>query len=94
VGATIVKKEYDALCDSGRDVLISTCCHSINLLIEKHYPDAAKYLAPVLSPMLAHAKDIKERHPNAKVDLLGALHQQEERNRDVSGSHRLRFDFP
>jgi hypothetical protein len=25
--------------------IISTCCHSINLLIEKHYPDAAKYLA-------------------------------------------------
>jgi iron only hydrogenase large subunit-like protein len=72
VGATIVKKEYDALCDSGKyDVLISTCCHSINLLIEKHYPDAAKYLAPVLSPMLAHAKDIKERHPNAKVIFLG-----------------------
>lgn len=72
VGATIVKKEYDALCDSGKyDVLISTCCHSINLLIEKHYPDAAKYLAPVLSPMLAHAKDIKERHPKAKVIFLG-----------------------
>jgi hypothetical protein len=27
--------------------------------------------APVLSPMLAHAKDIKERHPNAKVIFLG-----------------------
>ena len=40
-------------------------------MIEKHYPDAAKYLAPVLSPMLAHAKDLKARHPNAKVIFLG-----------------------
>ncbi len=72
VGATIVKKEYDALCDDGKhDIIISTCCHSINLLIEKHYPDAAKYLAPVLSPMLAHGLDLKRRHPSAKVVFLG-----------------------
>jgi len=71
VGATIVKKEYDALCDEKHDVIISTCCHSLNLLIEKHYPDAAKYLAPVLSPMLAHGKDIKRRDPSAKVIFLG-----------------------
>jgi len=72
VGATIVKKEYDRLVDSGAyDVLISTCCHSINLLVEKHYPDAAKYLAPVLSPMLAHGKDLKRRHPQGKVIFVG-----------------------
>jgi PAS domain-containing protein len=72
IGATIVKKEYDALVDSGKqDIIISTCCHSINLLIEKHYPEVKKYLAPVLSPMLAHAKDIKKRIPNAKVIFLG-----------------------
>lgn len=72
IGATIVKKKYDELCDDGKhDVIISTCCHSLNLLIEKHYPDAAKYLAPVLSPMLAHAQDIKRRHPEAEVVFLG-----------------------
>jgi iron only hydrogenase large subunit-like protein len=72
VGATIVKKQYDALAeDDNRDIIISTCCHSINLLIEKHYPDAAKYLADVLSPMLAHGQDLKKRHPKAKVVFLG-----------------------
>jgi iron only hydrogenase large subunit-like protein len=41
IGATIVKKRYDELCDDNQhDVIISTCCHSINLLIEKHYPEA------------------------------------------------------
>jgi uncharacterized Fe-S cluster-containing protein len=72
IGATIVKKQYDVLADDDRrDIIISTCCHSINLLIEKHYPDAAPYLADVLSPMLAHGKDIKARHPGAKVVFLG-----------------------
>lgn len=72
IGATIVKKAYDEMLEKGdQDVIISTCCHSINLLIEKHYPDAAKYLAPVMSPMRAHGHDIKKRHPNAKVIFLG-----------------------
>jgi uncharacterized Fe-S cluster-containing protein len=39
--------------------------------VQKYHPKAARYLAPVLSPMLAHAKDIKERKPGAKVIFLG-----------------------
>ena len=46
IGATIVKKAYDEMLDEpDRDVVISSCCHSINLLIQKHYPEAKKYLA-------------------------------------------------
>ena len=72
IGATIVKKAYDEMLEEkDRDVLISSCCHSINLLIQKHYPEARKYLANILSPMLAHAKDIKSRDPEAKVVFIG-----------------------
>ncbi len=72
IGATIVKKAYDEMLEEkDRDVIISSCCHSINLLIQKHYPNAKKYLANVLSPMLAHAKDIKTRDPDAKVVFIG-----------------------
>ncbi len=72
IGATIVKKRYDEIASTGEmDVIISTCCHSINLLVEKHYPELTKYLAPVLSPMLMHGEDLKKRHPNAKVVFLG-----------------------
>ncbi len=72
IGATIVKKAYDEMLEEkDRDVIISSCCHSINLLIQKHYPEARKYLANVLSPMLAHGKDIKSREPNAKVVFIG-----------------------
>ncbi len=72
IGATIVKNAYNQMLDGERDVLISSCCHSINLLIQKYYPQALKYLADVLSPMLAHGKDIKGRYGNdCKVVFIG-----------------------
>ncbi len=72
VGATIVKREYEALLAKGdRDILISSCCHSINLLIQKYFPAELPYLADVLSPMQAHCADIKRRFPNAKTVFIG-----------------------
>ena len=72
VGATIVKREYDKLCEQKQmDVILSTCCHSINTLIEKHHPSLTKCLAPVLSPMQAHAQHLKEEHPGCTVIFLG-----------------------
>ena len=72
IGATIVKNEYERMLrEDERDVVISSCCHSINLLIQKHYPQALKYLADVVSPMQAHCMDIKRRMPNAKTVFIG-----------------------
>ncbi len=72
VGATIVKKEYERmLAEDNKDVLISSCCHSVNLLIQKYFPGALQYLADVLSPMLAHCQDIKRRIPNAHTVFIG-----------------------
>lgn len=72
IGATIVKNAYNEMLDGQRDVVISSCCHSINLLIQKYYPKALPYLADVLSPMLAHGKDIKTRYGHdCKVVFIG-----------------------
>ncbi|MCI8388338.1 MAG: 4Fe-4S binding protein [Clostridiales bacterium] len=72
IGATIVKTEYERLlADEQRDVLISSCCHSINLLIQKHFPNELQYLADIMSPMQAHCADIKRRYPNAKTIFVG-----------------------
>ena len=72
IGATIVKKEYENLLkDEQRDIVISSCCHSINLLIQKYFPTVLPYLADVLSPMQAHCKDIKKRNPQAKTVFIG-----------------------
>ena len=72
VGATIVKTEYERMLkEEERDVIISSCCHSINLLIQKHFPQALEFLADVVSPMQAHCKDIKSRYPNSKTVFVG-----------------------
>ena len=72
VGATIVKTEYERiLAEEERDIVISSCCHSVNLLIQKYFPAALEYLADVMSPMQAHCADIKKRMPNAKTVFIG-----------------------
>ena len=72
IGATIVKKEYERMLAQGdHDVLISSCCHSVNMLIQKYFPQALPYLADVVSPMQAHCMDIKRRHPDCKTVFIG-----------------------
>ncbi len=72
IGATIVKNEYERmLIEGGRDIVITSCCHSVNLLIQKYFPAELEYLADVMSPMQAHCQDIKKRFPNAKTVFIG-----------------------
>ncbi len=72
LGATVVKKEYERiLLEEDRDIVITSCCHSVNLLIQKYFPAELEYLADVLSPMQAHCTDIKKRYPNAKTVFIG-----------------------
>ncbi len=72
IGATIVKNEYDRILrEEDRDIVISSCCHSVNLLIQKYFPALLEYLADVMSPMQAHCADIKKRMPGAKTVFIG-----------------------
>ena len=68
IGATIVKTEYERMLrEEERDIIITSCCHSINLLIQKYFPVAMQDLADVLSPMQAHCQNIKRRIPGVKT---------------------------
>ena len=72
IGATIVKNEYEKMIsEGGRDIIISSCCHSINLLIQKYFPLEIPYLADVLSPMQAHCQKMKEENPEVKTVFIG-----------------------
>lgn len=72
IGATYVNRMYeDILRNRKPDVLISSCCHSVNLLIQKYFPQALPYLADVISPMQAHSVDIRRRMPDAHVVFIG-----------------------
>ncbi|MBQ8408744.1 MAG: PAS domain-containing protein [Clostridia bacterium] len=72
IGATMVKTEYERMLrEDDRDIIISSCCHSVNLLIQKYFPSCLEYLADVMSPMQAHCADIKKRYPGAKTVFIG-----------------------
>lgn len=72
IGANLVTKEYARLLESGQyQNFITSACPAVCRLIQEYYPQALKYLAPVDSPMIAHAKLIKERYPDAKVVFIG-----------------------
>ncbi len=72
VGATLVKREYERMLrEEDRDIVITSCCHSINLLIQKYFPTSLRYLADVMSPMQAHCQSIKNRYNSAKTVFIG-----------------------
>ncbi len=71
-GAQLVTEEYTKVLDSKKySNLISTACPSIVSLVSKYYPNAIKYLAPVDSPMVAHAKMLHERFDDINVVFIG-----------------------
>lgn len=72
-GAAFVTAEYERLLtEQKQENIITTCCPSVNDLIEIYYPSLTKYMAPVDSPMIAHGKIIRnEFGPNVKVVFLG-----------------------
>jgi len=86
LGATLVKKQYEELIKSGSsDIIISSCCPTVNLLIQKHFPETLPYLAKVVSPMLAHCRDIKSRYPDAKTVFIGPCISKKYEAEEFSG---------
>lgn len=72
-GAAYVTQEYQKLLQEGTmNNIITTCCPSANDLIEIYYPSLTKYMAPVVSPMIAHGRLIKqELGEEVRVVFLG-----------------------
>ena len=72
VGANIVTAEYEKLLETGEyKNFITSACPAINRMIQLYYPKALKYLAPVASPMVAHARLLKKRYPEAEIVFIG-----------------------
>lgn len=72
VGANIVTAEYEKLLETGEyKNFITSACPAINRMIQLYYPRALKYLAPVASPMVAHARLLRRRYPDAAIVFIG-----------------------
>ncbi len=72
LGAVQVSNVYRDLCKMNTmENIITTCCPVVVSLIEMKFPQLVSQLAPVMSPMRAHAKMIKDQYPHDKVVFLG-----------------------
>ena len=73
IGAEIVTQEYERIFKENLNkTFISTACPSAVDYVRTNYPNAIKYLLPVVSPMIAHAKKIKSVHgEDIKIVFVG-----------------------
>lgn len=55
----------------GKGILLSSCCPSFVMYVEKNFPELAQYISTTLSPMVQAAKLIKSTDETAKVIFIG-----------------------
>ena len=71
-GAELVTQQYKTLLESRQyKNFITSACPAVCRLIQAYYPKALQYLAPIDSPMIAHAKMLKKQYPDAKIIFIG-----------------------
>jgi iron only hydrogenase large subunit-like protein len=95
VGAEVVTKHYELYKDQNLNkACITSCCPSVNLLIEKHYPQNIRNLIPVISPMVCHSRSLKAKYGNdIKVVFIGpCLSKKLEGTDEISVDAVLTFD--
>lgn len=83
-GASLVTGAYqELLASSGQRGFISSTCPAVINLVQKHYPDLLNRLAPVVSPMIATGRWIKNHHGrHPKVVFIGPCVAKKEEARD------------
>lgn len=93
-GAEWVAREHLKLVNQSEQAVITSCCPSIVSLIEIYYPQLLPYLAPVISPMVAHGRILKARYgKETKVVFIGpCIAKKEERARFEEIDAVLTFD--
>lgn len=85
IGAANVSAEYEKLMNEGMmKNIITTACPSVVFLVQKYYPELVDQLAPVVSPMIAHAKMLKTMYgPRIRVIFIGPCISKKEECNDV-----------
>jgi len=72
-GADLVARRYRSLvAEDPHGKYIAANCPALVEYIERFHPELVPYLAPIVSPMLAMARVIRQKHgPDAKVVFIG-----------------------
>ncbi len=53
-----------------QELYIASPCPNVVAFVKAQYPEYAKYLMPIVSPMLATARIYKQHHPDSKVVFI------------------------
>jgi len=71
-GADLVAKKFNELLERTDKSFISSDCPAIVYYIEHYHPELAKHLAPIVSPMVAMSRVVKEKYGNdLKIVFIG-----------------------
>lgn len=91
IGAEQVTREYEKLIREHKmQNIITTSCPSVNLLVEKNYPALIPQLAPVVTPLIAHARMIKQIYGvRAKIVFIGPCISKKYESMDPENSGLL-----
>ncbi|MCC6444922.1 MAG: 4Fe-4S binding protein [Armatimonadetes bacterium] len=72
-GAEMVARAYARLLrQNGSKTILTTPCPALVAYVERHRPQLIPHLAPIVSPMIAMGRALKQRYrPDAKVVFIG-----------------------
>jgi iron only hydrogenase large subunit-like protein/uncharacterized Fe-S cluster-containing protein len=71
-GAELVSRHYETYLKQSRESnILTSCCPSTTYFLEKHYGGALETMIPIVSPMVAHGRDIKSRYGDVKTVFIG-----------------------
>jgi iron only hydrogenase large subunit-like protein/uncharacterized Fe-S cluster-containing protein len=99
IGADVVGGEYRRILGSlplDAPPLVATACPAVVALVEIYYPDLVPQLAPVVSPMIAHARILKAASEDEiRVVFIGPCiaKKREMTDDDVAGSVDAALSF-
>ncbi|KPU46111.1 iron hydrogenase 1 [Oxobacter pfennigii] len=88
-----VSRQYEKLMSERKmKNIITTACPSIVYLVERYYPELVDMLAPVISPMVAHGKMLKEMYgPRIKVVFIGPCASKKQEFKDINNAGVISF---
>ena len=72
IGAVEEAEEFIANVPTGKKPFLATsCCYSWIMMAQNMFPEIAHCISDSMTPMVATARIIKEKHPNARVVFIG-----------------------
>lgn len=91
IGAEQVTREYEKCIRKQKmKNIITTSCPTINLLIERHYPQLVPQLAPVVTPLIAHTRMMKQIYGvRAKIVFIGPCISKKYEALDPDNAHSI-----